>query len=95
MKNKILKLKGTQLINKSHKSVKWCIDLRKSNKVLEDGIFKLCDGSLVPFVGNDKKSFGPEGVLGPNETCDLNVLFSPSIFIRKNIFNYKKALIKR
>ncbi|CAF0834043.1 unnamed protein product [Brachionus calyciflorus] len=70
--------KSTQLINQSHKPVKWCIDLRKSNKVLEDGIFKLCDGSLVPFVASDKKSYGPEGELKPNETCELNILFSPT-----------------
>lgn len=68
------------MVNESHRNIKWCIDMRKSNKVLEEGIFKLCDGSMIPFVTIDKKSAGPEGELKPNESFELKVLFSPSNF---------------
>ena len=65
------------LINQSHRPVKWCFDLRRSNKVLEDGIFKVCDGSMVPFISTDKKSYGPEGEIQPKESYELKILFCP------------------
>lgn len=70
-------LKSTMLINQSHRPVKWCFDLRRSNKVLEDGIFKVCDGSMVPFISTDKKSYGPEGEIQPKESYELKILFCP------------------
>jgi hypothetical protein len=52
--------------------------MRKSNRVLEDGIFKICNGSMIPFVNRDNgKSFGPEGELKPNESYELKILFCP------------------
>jgi hypothetical protein len=47
--------------------------------VLEDGVFKICNGSMTPFVQNNDStnSFGPEGELKPNESYELKVLFSP------------------
>lgn len=84
-------LKSTLLTNKSHRSVKWCFDLRRSNKVLEDGIFKVCDGSMVPFVNSDKKSYGPEGEILPNESYELKILFCPSKLAYSRIHLWKIA----
>ena len=65
------------MTNYSHKPVKWCLDLRKASSALESGIFKLCHGSMAPFVTYDKKSPGPEGEINPNDSFQLMVLFSP------------------
>lgn len=81
------------MMNQSHRNVKWCIDMRKSNKVLEDGIFKLCNGSMVPFVTNDKKNIGPEGELKPNESFELKILFCPGKFFI--LFSTKSIQIKQ
>ena len=71
--------KSIVMTNHSHRPVKWCIDMRKSNKVLEDGIvFKICNGSMAPFVTNGDKNNGPEGEIKPNESYELKVLFCPS-----------------
>ncbi len=68
------------MTNHSHRNVKWCLDMRNANKVTEDGIFKICNGSMIPFIitpGN--KSFGPEGELKSNESFELKILFCPGI----------------
>ena len=54
--------------------------MRKSNSVLEHGIFKFCDGSMAPFVStNAAKYIGPEGELDENESFQIMVLFCPGI----------------
>ncbi len=73
--------KSTIISNNGNRTVKWAIDMRKSNRVLEDGIFKICDGSLVPFVNRDRKSVGPEGELKPNESVEIKIMFCPGSFI--------------
>jgi hypothetical protein len=66
------------MTNHGHKKLKWCLDMRKSNSVLEHGIFKFCDGSMAPFVTtNSAKQIGPEGELEENESFQIMVLFSP------------------
>ena len=71
--------KSVYLTNRSHRAVKWCIDMRKSNKILEEGLsFKICNGSMAPFVSNGQANYGPEGEISPDETYELKVLFCPS-----------------
>ena len=67
------------MTNYSHRKIKWCLDMRKSNRILENGIFKFCHGSMAPFVSNSHKDIGPEGEISPNETFQIMVLFCPSI----------------
>lgn len=69
--------KSTLMINQSHRKVKWCIDMRKANKILDEGKFKICDGSMIPFINRDAKSYGPEGELQPFESIELKILFCP------------------
>jgi len=69
--------KSTVISNNGNRAVKWAIDMRKPNRVLEDGIFKICNGSLVPFVNQDRKSVGPEGELKPNESVEIKIMFCP------------------
>lgn len=69
------------MTNHSHRKIKWCFDMRKSNSVLERGIFRLCDGSMAPFVSTDPKAIGPEGEISPNESFQIMVLFSPGIIL--------------
>ena len=70
-------VKSVVMTNHSHRPVKWCIDMRHVNKVLEDGIFKICDGQMIPFVNSDKKSYGPEGEIKQNESYEIKILFCP------------------
>lgn len=70
-------VKSVVMTNRSHRAVKWCLDMRNPSKVLDDGKFKICDGSMIPFVNTDKKSIGPEGEIGPNESYEIKVLFCP------------------
>lgn len=51
--------------------------MRKANKVLENGIFKICDGAMIPFVSRDNHSYGPEGEIKPGESFELKILFCP------------------
>ncbi len=70
--------KSTLMTNLSHRSVKWCLDLRNVNKVTEEGIFKVCGSSMVPFVNHGgSKAPGPEGEIKPNESFELKILFCP------------------
>jgi hypothetical protein len=73
--------KSVIMTNRSHRPVKWCIDMRKSNQVLEDGIFKICDGSMIPFVTRDKNSIGPEGEIKQDESYEIKILFCPGKFL--------------
>ena len=71
--------KSIFLTNRSHRAVKWCMDMTKSNKVLEEGIvFKITNGQMAPFITNGDASSGPEGEIAPNETYELKVLFCPN-----------------
>ena len=71
--------KSLFLTNRSHRAVKWCLDMSKSNKVLEEGlVFKITNGQMAPFITNGDASSGPEGEIAPNETYELKVLFCPS-----------------
>ena len=54
------------------------MDLRNANKITEEGIFKICNGSMVPFISPGSKSFGPEGEIKPGESFELKILFCPS-----------------
>jgi hypothetical protein len=65
------------MTNHSHHKIKWCLDMRQANRVLESGIIRFCHGFMSPFVTNDVKSFGPEGELQPNETFQLVIMFTP------------------
>jgi hypothetical protein len=78
------------MTNHSHRPVKWCIDMRKSNKVLEEGIFKICDGSMIPFGNSDAKSYGPEGEIKQNESYEIKVLFCPGKYFREDHVLAKK-----
>lgn len=69
--------KSTMMTNLSHRTVKWCLDMRNVNQVCEEGIFKICNGSMIPFVNHGGKAPGPEGEIKPNESFELKVLFCP------------------
>lgn len=70
--------KSTTMTNLSHRNVKWCLDMRNVNKVCEDGIFKICNGSMIPFIiPGGSKSPGPTGEIKPNESTELKILFCP------------------
>lgn len=69
--------KSTIMSNHSNRNIKWCLDMRNSNQVTEQGIFKICNGSMVPFCNPDGKSFGPEGDIKPNEKFEFKILFCP------------------
>ena len=69
------------MTNCSNRSLKWCVNLRNSNRVTEEGIFKVCNGSMIPFVNRDAKSFGPEGELRSGESFELKILFCPGLYL--------------
>ena len=70
--------KSIFLTNRSHRPVKWCMDMSKANKVLEEGlVFKITNGQMAPFITNGPGA-GPEGEIAPEETYELKVLFCPS-----------------
>ncbi len=71
--------KSTTMSNHSNRNIKWCFDMRNSNKITEQGVFKICNGSMVPFVNPSGKSYGPEGEIKPNEKIDFKILFCPGI----------------
>jgi len=76
--------KSTVMTNTSNRNIKWCLDMRNSNKITEQGIFKICNGSKVPFVNPSGISFGPEGEIKPNESFEFQILFCPGLlFIQK------------
>ena len=70
-------VKSTVMHNRSQRPIKWCLDMRQCNQVLEQGVFKICDGSMIPFVSRDPASAGPEGELKPGDSYELKVLFCP------------------
>lgn len=70
--------KSITMTNYSHKAVKWCLDMTKVNKVCEEGIFKICNGSMVPFINHSgTKTLGPEGEIKSNESSEVKILFCP------------------
>jgi len=89
--------KSTVMTNNSNRNLKWCLDMRNSNKITEQGIFKICNGSKVPFVNPSGMSFGPEGEIKPNESFEFQILFSPgllfSIYLYFFLLNILTVLI--
>jgi hypothetical protein len=71
------------MTNHSHHKIKWCLDMRRSTKVLENGTIRFCNGFMSPFVSNDKNSVGPEGELQPNEPFQLVIMFTPGTWTFK------------
>lgn len=71
--------KSILMTNYSHKKVKWCLDMRKANSILEKGIFQFMHGSMIPFVSVDGKSPGPEGEIQSGESFQIMVLFCPDV----------------
>lgn len=59
-------------MNNSLESLRWALNLRECDPVLESGTFKLLQPSGMPFFG------GVDGVLEPGETTTINVQFCPS-----------------
>ena len=85
---------GTLLVNNSDQELKWGIDLRSTNKAIEEGVFKFVHPSGAPFpnpTGEETK--GIEGELKPGETQQVAVMFCPSkskkmltLFVRTYFF---------
>ncbi|CAH1800026.1 unnamed protein product [Owenia fusiformis] len=67
--------KGTLLVNNSDKTLKWCLDLSKTNTVVEQGIFQFLHSSGVPFLSHGEG--GVDGELEPGQTQSIGVLFHP------------------
>ncbi|XP_077977423.1 cilia- and flagella-associated protein 47-like [Glandiceps talaboti] len=68
--------KGTMMVNNSDKELKWCLDLNKSNKALEEGVFRFLHPNGTPFLSVDSEQ-GVGGYLKPGETFALGILFCP------------------
>ena len=70
--------KAITMTNHSHRAVKWCIDMTKVNRVCEEGIFKICNGAMIPFINHSgAKNVGPEGEIKSGEASEIKILFCP------------------
>lgn len=75
-----IQFQGTVLVNNSDKPIKWAFDLSMPNKALELGILKFVHPSGVPFVVmGGEESKGIEGVLEPEKSQAVTVIFCPSM----------------
>lgn len=73
------------MVNNSDKELKWAVDLRTNNEVVDDGVFRFIHPSGAPFTSPTGEDTGIiEGILKPGETQQLAVMFCPS----KILLNY-------
>ena len=70
-------------MNNSDQEIKWGLDLRSTNKAIEEGVFKFVHPSGAPFVNmTGEETKGIEGTLKPGETQQVAVMFCPSKYLQ-------------
>lgn len=66
-------------MNNSDQELKWAVDLRINNEIVDDGVFRFIHPSGAPFTSPTGEDTGYiEGDLKPGETQQVAVMFCPS-----------------